>query len=124
MTIFEAETGRIPNLDIVPPIGCFCVRIQDRSSRTDRQLDPANQPGMFLGFATLNITFCSNMLAEKDVVVAKNNVAYAFALVLYQLKHANPSMPHLQQLLGSSQLRSNSKSSTTGELDNAMKQLI
>ena len=36
---------------------------------------------------------------------------------------ANPSMQHLQQLLGRSQLRSNSKSTTTGELDNAMKQL-
>jgi hypothetical protein len=123
MTIFEAETGRIPNLDIVPPIGCFCVRIQDRSSRADQQLDPANQPGVFLGFATLNRTFGSIILAEKAVVVAKNNVAYDYALKPYQLKDANPSMRHLQQLLGRSQIRSNSKSTTAGEFDDAMKQL-
>jgi hypothetical protein len=33
MTIFDAETGRTPNLDIVPSIGCFCVLIQDRRAK-------------------------------------------------------------------------------------------
>ena len=55
--------------------------------------------------------------------MAKNDVAYDCTLKPYQLKDANPSMQHLQQLLGRSQLRSNSKSTTTGELDDAMKQL-
>jgi hypothetical protein len=76
---------------------------------------------VFLGFATLDRTFGSIILAEKEVAVAKNNVAYDYALKPYQLKDANPSMGHLQQLLGRSQIRRNSKSTTTYGLVIAMK---
>ena len=50
-TIFEAVWDVIPNIDLVPPIGCFCARLMDNSAREDWKLDPKNQSGVFLGFA-------------------------------------------------------------------------
>jgi hypothetical protein len=50
-TIFEAVWDAIPNIDLVPPVGCLCARLMDNSAREDWKLDPKNQSGVFLGFA-------------------------------------------------------------------------
>jgi hypothetical protein len=47
-TIFEAVWDAIPNIDPVPPVGCFCARLMDNSAREDWKLDPKNQSGVFL----------------------------------------------------------------------------
>jgi hypothetical protein len=52
ITIFEAETNSIPHLHTVPPVGCFCCRLQQKTDRVDPPLDPANQCGVILGFET------------------------------------------------------------------------
>jgi hypothetical protein len=39
-TIFEAVWNVIPNIDLVPPVGCFCARLMDNSARADWKLDP------------------------------------------------------------------------------------
>ena len=53
ITIYEAETGLIPDLDALPPLGCFGVRYLSKIDRKDFKLSPKNQAGVFLGFATL-----------------------------------------------------------------------
>jgi hypothetical protein len=76
ITIFEAETNSIPHFHTVPPVGCFCCRLQQKTDRVDPSLDPANQCSVFLGFVNLQSTFGSIILAEEDLVVARYNVAY------------------------------------------------
>ena len=44
-TIFEAVWDAIPNIDLVPPVGCFCARLMDNSAREDWKLDP--KPGSY-----------------------------------------------------------------------------
>jgi len=53
ITIYEAEAGLIPDLDALPPLGCFGVRYLSKIDRKDFKLSPKNQAGVFLGFATL-----------------------------------------------------------------------
>jgi hypothetical protein len=36
--IFENVWGVVPNLDLIPPIGCFAARLMDNSARTDWKL--------------------------------------------------------------------------------------
>ena len=50
ITIFEATYHKIPNLDLLPRVGCFAVRIESRSDRQDQKLDPRNRPGGILRF--------------------------------------------------------------------------
>jgi hypothetical protein len=50
-TIFEAVWHEIPNIDFVPPVGCFCARLMDNSAREEWKLDPKNQSVVFFGFA-------------------------------------------------------------------------
>ncbi len=76
VTIFETETNSIPHLYTEPPVGCFCCRLQQKIDRVDPSLDPANQCGVFLGFANLGSTFGSIILTEKALVVTRYNVAY------------------------------------------------
>ena len=47
--IYEAETGLIPDLDALPPLGCFGVRYLSRIDRKDFKLSPKNQTGVFWG---------------------------------------------------------------------------
>ena len=35
ITIYEAETGLIPDLDVLPPLGCFSVRYLSKMDRID-----------------------------------------------------------------------------------------
>ena len=40
-TTIEADWDVIPNIDLVPPVGCFSARLMD-SAREDWKLDPKN----------------------------------------------------------------------------------
>ena len=72
-TIFESAYGAIPNLDLLPRVGCFSVRLQPKTRLVDWKLDPKNQPGVFLGFATLKRSgYGSILLVENSVVLAKH----------------------------------------------------
>jgi len=53
ITIYEAETGLIPDLDALPPLGCFGERYLSKIDRKDFKLSPKNQADVFWGFATL-----------------------------------------------------------------------
>jgi hypothetical protein len=46
-TIFNAVWDVIPNIDLVPPVGCFCARLMDNSAREDWKLDSRTNPGCF-----------------------------------------------------------------------------
>ena len=53
VTIYECETGEIPNLDAIPEVGSFAVRHLAKIKKSDFKLSPKNEAGVFVGFATL-----------------------------------------------------------------------
>ena len=57
VAVYEAETGMIPNLDDIPPVGCIAIRFLDKLDRKDFKLSPANQAGVFMGRPTLRHVF-------------------------------------------------------------------
>jgi len=57
VTVYEAETGMIPNLDDIPLVGCFAMRFLDKLDRKDFKLSPANQAGVCMWYATLRHVF-------------------------------------------------------------------
>ena len=80
-TIFEAAWGVIPNIDRIPPLGCFCARLTDNTkARSDSKLDPKNEVGVFLGFATRKNTYGAQILVQKSVITAKQQIAYDIEL--------------------------------------------
>ena len=81
MTIFEAAWGVVPNLDLIPPLGCFCARLTDNSKpRSDSKLDPKNEVGVFLGFATKRNMYGAQILVQKSIITAKHQIAYDIEL--------------------------------------------
>ncbi len=72
----EAVWDVIPNIDPVPPIGCFCARLMDNSAREDWKLDPKNQSGVFLGFAHRRNIYGAQILVDKAIITAKHQIAY------------------------------------------------
>ena len=50
ITIFEACYQRTPNLDVIPRVGCFAVRVEPPKQQQDTKLDPRNRTGTFLGY--------------------------------------------------------------------------
>ena len=96
ITIFDTETNSIPHLHTVPPVGCFCCRLRQKTDRVDPSLDPANQCDVFLGFANLGSSFGSIILTEKDLVVVRYNVAYDRELLPFLQKE--PDNPRLSFL--------------------------
>ena len=77
ITIFEDAYGRIPDLDALPTVGCFAVRLQEKPDRYDQKLDPINLAGVFLGFATFRGTYGSCILTDKQTIItARHHVAY------------------------------------------------
>ena len=70
VTIFENTYGPIPDLDALPTVGCFAVRLQEKSDRHDQKLDPLNLAGTFLGFTTLKGKYGSCILTDKNTTVA------------------------------------------------------
>jgi len=107
VTVYEAETGMIPNLDDIPPVGCFAIRFLDKLDRKDFKLSPANQ-------ATLRHVFGSVIQVGSDAyVTARHNVSY----VLDHFPHSNKShsssaeLSWLHTLLAKSQNKEGSVSS-------------
>jgi len=88
VTECEAETGMIPNLDDIPPVGCFAIRFLDKLDRKDFKLSPANQAGVFMGYATLQHVFGAVIqVGSNAYVTARHNVSY----VLHHFLHSNNS---------------------------------
>ena len=102
MTKFEHLYGIKPNLDLLPKVGCFCVRLQEKSDRYDQKLDPLNLPGTFLGFATVRGCYGSVILTSKGTLIsARHNVAYDEELMpRHDISSTNPRMRALQWLIG------------------------
>ena len=101
ITIFEATYDRIPNLQLLPRVGCFCVRIESRRQRHDQKLDPLNTPGVFIGFATLKSTYGTVIATAKSLVVARENCAFDEETMPYHKKEsAHDRMQSLNRLLG------------------------
>ena len=81
MTIFEAAWGVVPNLDLIPPLGCFCARLTDNSKpRSDSKLDPKNEVGVDLGFATTRNMYGAQILVQKSVITSKHQIVYDIEL--------------------------------------------
>jgi hypothetical protein len=98
ITIFEDAYGRIPDLDALPTVGCFAVRLQEKSDRYDQKLDPINLAGVFLGFATFRGTYGSCILTDKQTIItARHHVAYDEDLMPRQgIDSTNPRLRSLQ----------------------------
>ena len=94
ITIYECETGDIPNLDAIPEIGSFAVRHLAKIKKSDFKLSPKNQAGVFVGFATLQGTYGSVlMVGDNRYVVAREHVAYVQDhFPLQHEKSANPGL--------------------------------
>ena len=102
ITIYEAETGLIPDLDALPPLGCFGVRYLSKLDRKDFKLSPKNQAGVFLGFATFrNGTYGSILLiGDRRIVVAKETMDFIHDLFpLKNAPSANSEYAWLHRLL-------------------------
>jgi hypothetical protein len=102
ITIYECETGEIPNLDAIPEIGSFAVRHLSKIKKADFKLSPKNQAGVFVGLATLQGTYGSVlMVGNNRYVVAREHVAYVQDhFPLQHEKSANPELEWLHRLLG------------------------
>lgn len=101
ITIHEAVHGVIPNLDLIPVVGCFAARLEEKSWRTDYKLDPSNQSGVFLGYATQKNVYGAQILTDKSVITARHQVAFDENLLPFLEKdNSNSRMKHLQWLLG------------------------
>ena len=102
ITIYEAETGEIPNLDCIPELGCFAVRHLGKLDRKDFKLSPKNQAGVFVGIATLQGTYGSVLLVgDRKYVVAREHVNYVQDhFPLQREKSANKELDWLNRLLG------------------------
>lgn len=100
-TIFEAAWGVIPNIDLIPPLGCFCARLTDNTkARSDSKLDPKNEVGVFLGFATRKNTYGAQILVQKSVITAKQQIAYDIELFPFNEKdNSNNRLQFFQWLL-------------------------
>ena len=101
ITIFEACYDSVPNLDLLPRIGCLCVRIEPTKQRHDSKLDPRNTPGVFLGFATLKNTYGVIILTEKHrLIVARHNVSFDEQCMPYHEKKTTSRNEYIRWLLG------------------------
>ena len=78
----------ISNLKDIPPVGCFAIRFLDKLDRKDFKLSPANQAGVFMGYATLRHVFGAVIQVRSNAyVTARHNVSY----VLNHFPHSNKS---------------------------------
>ena len=100
-TIFEAVWGLPPNVDLIPPIGCFCARITESNKvRVDSKLEPKNEAGVFLGFAHNKNTYGAQILIDKAVITANSQIAYDTELFPFTSENnSNNRMQFLQWLL-------------------------
>jgi len=100
-TIFEAAWGVVPNVDLIPPLGCFCARLTDNTkARSDSKIDPKNEVGVFLGFATRKNMYGAQILVQKSVITAKHQIAYDIELFPFTEKdNSNNRLQFFQWLL-------------------------
>ena len=72
----------------VPLVGCFAIRFLDKLDRNDFKLSPANQAGVFIGYATLRHVFSVVIqVGSNTYVTTRHNVSY----VLDHFPHSNKS---------------------------------
>jgi hypothetical protein len=83
-TIFETVWDEIPNIDLVPPVGCFCARLMNNSARDDWKLDPENQSGVYLVFAHRRNIYGAPSLVDKSILTAKHQITYDIELFPFQ----------------------------------------
>jgi len=100
ITIYEAETRMIPDLDLIPPLGCFGFCYLSKLDRKDFKLSPKNQAGVFVRFATLEkCTYGSILIiGERHFVVAKETVDFIHNN--FPLKHAPSANPEYAWMYG------------------------
>jgi len=90
ITVYEARTGLIPDLDTLPPLGCFGVRYLRKLNRKDFKLSPnlnlKNQAGSFLKVANprtrsskLVVEACCADSEDSDLMEFDNEVLEALA---------------------------------------------
>ncbi len=96
ITIFEDDTGVVPDLTVFPPPGCFCLLCRKKIERADLKLDTQNEPGVFLGFGHLENTFGVVILVKQSLVVARHNVF--FVKNVFPFKEMKPSFTHWESL--------------------------
>ena len=122
ITIFEDAYGRIPDLDALPTVGCFAVRLQEKPDRYDQKLDPINLAGVFLGFATFRGTYGSCILTDKQTIItARHHVAYDEDLMPRQgIDSTNPRLRSLQWLMGRGEKASKAANNFDNKLDSEM----
>jgi hypothetical protein len=96
ITIFESDTGVVPDLAVFPPPGCFCIRYREKIERADVKLDAQNEPGVFLGFGHLENTFGAVILVKQSLVVARHNVAFVESV--FPFKEKKPNFTHWESL--------------------------
>jgi hypothetical protein len=90
----------IPNIDLVPPVGCFFARFMDNSARAAWKLDLKNQSGVFLGFAHRRNIYVAQILVDKSIITAKHQIAYDIELFPFQQRdNSNDRLQFLQWLL-------------------------
>ena len=91
MTIFESVTGVVPDLDMIPIVGCLAVRLEEKSYRKDLKLDMKNQPGVFVGFGFIQNTYGSVILTDKSMIVSRYQVVYDEQTFPYHSKRKSSS---------------------------------
>jgi hypothetical protein len=83
-TIFEAVWDVIPIVDLVLPVCCFCARLMDNSAREDWKLDFKNKSGVYLGFAHRRNIYGAQILVDKAMIFARQQIAYDIELFSFQ----------------------------------------
>jgi len=95
VTVYEAETGMIPNLNDIPPVGCFAICSLEKFDRKDFKLSPANQAGVSMGYATLRHVFGAVIqVGSNAYATARHNVSY----VLDHFPYSNKSHSSIAEL--------------------------
>ena len=114
-TIFEAVYGFVPDVDSLPPIGCFACRLEETKEKSDRKLGLRNTPGTFVGFATLKNCFGGVILTGKNTHIVGNlQMAYDPLFMPFKDKPStNPRYEALYNILG----RVNDKLQTNDDCD-------
>ena len=119
----EAATSELPDLDMLPPVGCMAIRNLDKIDRSDFKLSPANEAAVFIGLAHLGETFGSVLMTEKSLVVARDNVHYLkdyFPLTLQRPGHVDWQYLHRLLHYGEPSAGTNSEADATDEASCAL----
>ena len=92
ITMYEAEAGMIPDLDPIPPLGCFGLRYLSKLDCKDFKLSHKNQAGVFLGFATLRsrVPTDLSLCLANDVLLLLNRLWISFTTIFLRSTHRRP----------------------------------